>query len=156
MFELKLTFSTAEALYDAVAKLAGETVAAPVVTPLTPPTPTAEPAKRGPGRPRKEKDAETAPVADAPVAEASQIPVLMVEEAVAETPAPQADAHAEAQAEAPVTAIPSAEEVKAAAERFNAAHGIAKLKQVLSKFNAARISEIDPADRAAFIAACGV
>lgn len=152
MFELKLTFSTAEALYAAVAKLAGESSTLPVVTPqivanqalaaIGANTAPAADAPKRPGRPRKEKEAPPADTAEAEP-EVPPVATLMVEE---DAPAPAAPAAVE---------LPSADEVKAAAERFNAAHGIAKLKQVLSKFNAARISEIDPADRAAFIAACG-
>lgn len=157
MFELKLTFSTAEALYAAVAKLAGESSTLPVVTPqivanqalaaIGANTAPAADAPKRPGRPRKEKEAPPAdPVEAEP--EVPQVATLMVEE---DAPSPAAEAPAASAA----VELPSADEVKAAAERFNAAHGIAKLKQVLSKFNAARISEIDPADRAAFIAACG-
>lgn len=163
MFELKLTFKTADDLYAAVAKLAGE-APAPVAVIQSPSAvvnaalsaigqatenpddivAAAEAAKdkKKPGRPKK----EAAPVVSAATGAAEQDPA----------PKPEGDAHLQTDAfkEEVVArgAVPTPEDVKAAAERVNAKVGIIRLRELLASFQAARISEVKEEDRAAFIA----
>lgn len=155
-FELKLTFATADDLYAAVARLAGEAAtvygiepdsttpayASPVipVTVVEAPLP-AKPARAG--RPKKVAEPEApAPVVSAATGAAEQDPAPVVAEPKAEAPAPIAHL------------MPTGDEVKSAAEAVNAKVGIVGLKKLLAKYNAARISEIAPENRAAFIADC--
>lgn len=149
MLELKLTFATADDLYAAVAKLAGEAAPAAPLTPAqdaNPPlvaageteAPTTE--KKKPGRPRKEApSAELPPVGSAATGAAEQDPAPIVPQPEPE-PAPAAGG------------VPSTDDVKAAAEKVNAKHGIVELRKLLATFSAARISEVAEEDRAGFIA----
>lgn len=140
-YELKMIFNSADALYAAVAKLAGETVQAPARIPtidVAAVAPAAEveaplPPKTRAPRQKKEEAPAPAPV----VAETIETP-----EAIAETPAPTTHV------------MPTGDEVKSAAEAVNAKVGIIGLKKLLAKYTASRISEIAPENRAAFIADC--
>lgn len=167
MFELKLTFSTADDLYAAVAKLAGEAVAAPVAVPLTEAGniiiaegaecvvrgPSGE--KKKPSRPRKAAEPEVTSSATgaadqdpAPVA-APLTPTGIINKAIEAI----GDAHLQTDA-FPATApdvIPTHDDVTKAAQAVNAKVGLAKLKTLLAEFSAARVSEVKVEDRVGFI-----
>lgn len=175
MFELKLTFKSADDLYAAVAKLAGE--AAPVAAPVQYNTsgataggavaldvpcvvqgPSGE--KKKPGRPKKEpvvvRDGLGFAVDTLPTVTSSATGAAEPEPAPAaeEEPKPEGDAHLQVDAfptPAP-NAIPTHDDVTQAAQAVNAKVGLAKLKTLLADFQAARVSEVKVEDRAGFIA----
>lgn len=144
-YELKMIFNSADALYAAVAKLAGETAPAPARIPtidvanVAPAAEVEAPLPPKTRAPRQKKEEAPAP---APV--------------VAETAAIEAIAEVSESAEAVAKAyrMPTGDEVKSAAEAVNAKVGIVGLKKLLAKYTASRISEIAPENRAAFIADC--
>lgn len=151
MYELKMTFTSADALYAAVAKLAGEPapliardVAQPDPAPAEAPTETvpAETKKRG------RKPAQIPMVEDAAPEHVAE-PTLVDAEAEAKKDEAEQAAFVP---EVVGNVMPTGDDVKAAAEAVNAKVGIAKLKGLLAEFQAARISEVRPEDRAGFVA----
>ena len=112
-----------------------------------PPSPTQAPAApRGRGRPPK----AAAPVAEAPAAPQTAVPVSSPAEGDKPQPSGQ-------KAESPATAAPTADTIRAALMKvFQASggQGAAAATAILKKFNATRVSDIKPEQYADFLKAC--
>lgn len=152
MYELKMTFTSADALYAAVAKLAGEPaplIARDVAQPEQ--SPVEAPAKYTTEAPAETKKRGRKPAQIAMVEDAA--PEHVAEPTLVDAEAKKDEAEQAAFVPEVVgNVMPTGDDVKAAAEAVNAKVGIAKLKGLLAEFQAARISEVRPEDRAGFVA----
>lgn len=155
MYELKMTFTSADALYAAVAKLAGEPapliardVAQPEQSPVEVPAKYTTEAPAETKKPRRGKPAQIAMVEDAAPEHVAEPTLVDAEVEAKKDEAEQAAFVPEVVG----NVMPTGDDVKAAAEAVNAKVGIAKLKGLLAEFQAARISEVRPEDRAGFVA----